>query len=535
MYRPVKAGEVFTTFIFDGKDCADMGVYSTTSGGTYTMYIEPTFKDETLDVPAYDGRYYYGTQYSAQQFQFNLFADNLSMTEYRNLRTWLKPRNVGKLILSDQPYKYYIVKITSIGTLGEHPLTDAQQVVHSVLGDSVEGNVVYTGKFTVTFQTVGSAYGYGLSYYRDDLVYDALNKYGIGVYPENYYYDSGLLYKDMAPALTRTVPANATGFDLTVYNPGSATAIPTIHLLSDESYNDNAFIQIDNNTLNTSTVINIEGLKGPLIIDCEKEIIITKGEEIDKDGNKKEIDIYNYGRFSGNLFEIGEETSVITLPESFTQTIENFYFRDYDSVYVINQTEQLEDGSEETYAWANINPLVMTVNKELIGLYFCINGNGGAKIIDIDEENNCLKLDNKVLTYEILPAVLNADGSVNKPSGMAFNYKGNLEVEPDKVEDFVPEDHLGTGSLGDVKSVTYYKKGAKNNRVLDKIVMYLYRYDKWDITSLFSSPEEFKDIYGNMQTRYLIFGANIVDVNDIKISTNIGECDISISFLPKYL
>ena len=152
MYRPVKAGELFTTFIFDGKDCADMGVYSTTSSSTYTMNLEPTFKDEMLEVPAYDGRYYYGTQYTAQQFQFNMFADNLSTTEYRNLRTWLKPRNVGKLILSDQPYKYYIVKVTSIGTLGEYPLTDVQHIDHnSILGDTKEGNVVYTGRFTVNF------------------------------------------------------------------------------------------------------------------------------------------------------------------------------------------------------------------------------------------------------------------------------------------------------------------------------------------------------------------------------------------------
>lgn len=506
MYRPVKAGEVFTTFIFDGKDCADMGVYSTTSSGTYTMYIEPTFKDETLEVPAYDGRYYYGTQYSTQQFQFNLFADNLSMTEYRNLRTWLKPRNVGKLILSDQPYKYYIVKITSIGALGEHPLTDAQQVVHSVLGDSVEGNVVYTGKFTVTFQTVGSVYGYGLSYYRDDLVYDALNKYGIGVYPENYYYDSGLLYKDMAPALTRTVPANAEEFDLTVYNPGSATAIPTIHLLSDESYADNAFIQLDNNTLNTSTVIDLYGLTGPLTIDCESEIIT------DKDGVKY------FGRFSGNLFEIGEETSVITLPESFTQTIEDFYFRDYDTIYIIN---------DENGTWAHINPLVMTVTEDLIGKYFCINGNGGAKITDIDNyEDNRVLLDENVLTYEILPAELNEDGTVARPSGMAFNYIGDYDSKEE-----LPEN----ANLGDVASVTYMKTTLKGAEVVDKVEMYLYRYSKWEQTNLFSSPEEFRDIYGKEVTRYLIFGANIVDVNDIKISTNIKECDVSISFLPKYL
>ena len=506
MYRPVKAGEVFTTFIFDGKDCADMGVYSTTSSGTYTMYIEPTFKDEMLDVPAYDGRYYYGTQYSTQQFQFNLFADNLSMTEYRNLRTWLKPRNVGKLILSDQPYKYYIVKITSIGTLGEHPLTDAQQVVHSVLGDSVEGNVVYTGKFTVTFQTVGSVYGYGLSYYRDDLVYDALNKYGIGVYPENYYYDSGLLYKDMAPALTRTVPANAMDFDLTVYNPGSATAIPTIHLLSNENYGDNAFIQLDNNTLNTSTVIDLYGLTGPLTIDCEGEVIT------DKNGVKY------FGRFSGNLFEIGEETSVITLPESFTQTIEDFYFRDYDTIYVSN---------DENGTWAHINPLVMTVTEDLIGKYFCINGNGGAKILDIDSyENNSVLLDGNVLTYEILPAELNEDGTVARPSGMAFNYIGDYSSKEE-----LPEN----ASLGDVAAVTYIKTTLKGAEVIDKIEMYLYRYNKWEKTNLFTHPDEFKNIYGDYEPRYLIFGANIVDVNDIKISTNIGECDVSISFLPRYL
>lgn len=506
MYRPVKAGEVFTTFIFDGKDCADMGVYSTTSSGTYTMYIEPTFKDEMLDVPAYDGRYYYGTQYSTQQFQFNLFADNLSMTEYRNLRTWLKPRNVGKLILSDQPYKYYIVKITSIGALGEHPLTDAQQVVHSVLGDSVEGNVVYTGKFTVTFQTVGSVYGYGLSYYRDDLVYDALNKYGIGVYPENYYYDSGLLYKDMAPALTRTVPANAMDFDLTVYNPGSATAMPTIHLLSDESYSDNAFIQLDNNTLNTSTVIDLYGLTGPLTIDCESEVIT------DKNGVKY------FGRFSGNLFEIGEETSVITLPESFTQTIEDFYFRDYDTIYIIN---------DENGTWAHINPLVMTVTEDLIGKYFCINGNGGAKIIDIDNyEDNRVLLDKDVLTYEILPVELNEDGTVARPSGLEFNYIGDYDSV-----NALPEE----AKLGDIASVTYTKTTIKGVEVIDKIDMYLYRYNKWEITNLFTHPDEFKNIYGDYEPRYLIFGANIVDVNDIKISTNIGECDVSISFLPRYL
>ena len=65
--------------------------------------------------------------------------------------------------------------------------------------------------------------------------------------------------------------------------------------------------------------------------------------------------------------------------------------------------------------------------------------------------------------------------------------------------------------------------------------MYLYRYGKWDITNLFTDPKEFENIDGDIESRYLIFGANIVDVNDIKISTNIGECEVSVSFLPRYL
>ena len=65
--RVVKAGELFSTFIFDGKDCANMGIYSVTSGAVYTMGIEPMFSDSKLEVPAYDGKYYYGTQITGQQ------------------------------------------------------------------------------------------------------------------------------------------------------------------------------------------------------------------------------------------------------------------------------------------------------------------------------------------------------------------------------------------------------------------------------------------------------------------------------------
>ena len=70
--------------------------------------------------------------------------------------------------------------------------------------------------------------------------------------------------------------------------------------------------------------------------------------------------------------------------------------------------------------------------------------------------------------------------------------------------------------------------------VLDTDEFYIYR-TKWDKTNLFTSEDEFKDYYGRLITRYLIFGANIVKLEDIKISSNIASFDLETSLLPRYL
>ena len=234
MNRAVKAGERWSTFIFDGVDCADLGVYAITNGSTYTTNLAPAFSDKKTTVTAYDGQYYYGTQITGQKFTLNMFAENLSYQELSKLKSWLNPRHIGKIIFSDQPFKYYYVKPTSVGALANIPLTDVQTPASSILGDFMEGNLVYVGKFTVTFETVGSAYGYGLGYFRDDLIYDALNHYGIGHYSENYFYDSGLLYKDMCPVMNwsyNVADSNANiEQSIPVYNPGDAKCYPRFTL-----------------------------------------------------------------------------------------------------------------------------------------------------------------------------------------------------------------------------------------------------------------------------------------------------------------
>ena len=499
MTRAVKTGELFATFNYNGKDCADMGVYNITSGSTYVMNIEPVFSDHKLEVPAYDGKYYYGTQITGQQFQFTCFCHDLTSTEYDKMRAWLNPRKIGRLILSDQPYKYYLVKPVSVSSLAAYPLTTIQTPDNSIMGDYIDGDVVYTGNFTVTFETVGSAYGYGMSYYRDDLIYDAKKKYG-----RDYYYNSGLLYKDMCPKATWDIEANALNQDIPMYNPGSAFAQPTYTIEHSGTFTQGSNIQFNNANTGTSTVIDLSNITGNITIDIASQTIEDDDENV------------YYGRFSGTVMTINPLEDVIELPETFVHNIEDTDLLEYDSFYI-------EDNV------VSINPMVLTVNDSMVGKYFCVNNNGGSKIIDYDITENTLTLSDTIFTPDIPRAEV--DGTtVVRPSGVAFNY---IEVH-----NIMPT----TGNFWDVC-------------VVDD-VWYVYQQigpstGKWIETSYFSSKDDFKNLFGDYITIYKMFGATIVELDELTITTgtninykdgsvirtgaSVGAFTLSAELRPRYL
>ena len=464
MVRNVKTGELFATFNFDGKDCADMGIYSVTSGAVYTINIEPTFSDENVEVPAYDGKYYYGTKITGQQFQFNCFCHDLLTTEYDRLRAWLNPRRIGRLILSDQPYKYYLVKPVSISTLGAYPLTTIQTPDYSFLGDYLKGDVVYTGNFTVTFETVGSAYGYGLCYYRDDLIYDAKEKYG-----RDYYYNSGLLYKDMNLKVVWDIEKNAQEQEIPFYNPGNAEGFPTYLIEGDGTFAEQSLIQINNTTAGTSTVIDLSGLQKPVSINMSSQTLV--------DATGKTF----YGRFTGTIMKLTPYRMIEELPETFIETIENTYVMEYDSFYIENNVVM-------------INPKVLEVSEDLIFKYFCVNKNGGSKILDIDKENNALILDPNVYTHDI-PRGESDNGIMIRPSGIEYRYVESGGALPEEAADM---------DVCVVHNKWYLFNGHTG---------------RWEETSLFASKEDFMNIYGYYIPIYKVFGATIVEADYITITT----------------
>ena len=501
MNRAVKAGERWSTFIFDGMDCADLGVYAITNGSTYTTNLAPNFTDKKTTVTAYDGQYYYGTQITGQKFTLNMFAENLSYQELSKLKSWLNPRHIGKIIFSDQPFKYYYVKPTSVGALANIPLSDIQTPSNSMLGDYLDGNAVYVGKFTVTFETVGSAYGYGLSYFRDDLVYDALAAFGAENYTDNYFYDSGLLYKDMCPAMRWDINVEDTNAgieqNISIYNPGDAKSYPRFILNLSNTVEDGGMVHFTNKTTKESCSIDLSKLSGEIVIDFTEQSVRAGAE-------KKPY----YGRMTGNMISISEKDPVIMIPDTVVENIEDYFIKEYDTIYVSNYVKNGEDVCEVT-----INPLALKVDDSWVDKYFCINSNGGAKIVGVDLKNNLCYLDTEKVTYDIKPAVVDESGVLVAPSGFACNY---IEIGEDK--DKIPTNP----QVGDV--YTYQDK------------WYMYRNGEWTETNLFTSRSQFKNMYGDYITQYLVFGANVVDLDDIVITTtNMPDFEMKAEILPRYI
>lgn len=247
----VDKGEIYLTFVFDGIDSTQIGVVSVSDGSTYNTPILPTFTDNSLEVDGYDGRYYFNTRITQKDFTYNCFIDNLSAFQFDQLKSWIRPKKIGKLIRPEEPYRYYWVKVSSVDNLGNIPLTHPDT-----------GGVSYTGNFSVTFTTIGQSCGYGMFYYQDDLKYYEYRDIFDGT--QDYYYDTGLLYKEeMLPLhVTRT----AGTWDPQIYNPGTYRSKIRLQITPSADIA-SGVITLTNETIGDVGIVNLVNLKkGDLLV-----------------------------------------------------------------------------------------------------------------------------------------------------------------------------------------------------------------------------------------------------------------------------
>lgn len=260
----VDKGEIYLTFVFNGIDSSQVGVVSVTSSGTYDTTLLPSFDDNYLDTDGYNGRYYFNTRLTQKEFSYNCFIDNLSPAQFEQLKAWLRPQKIGKLIRPEEPYIYYWAKVNSVDNLNNIPLTHPDT-----------GGVSYTGDFSIEFTTIGQACGYGMFYYKDDLKYYEYRD--IFDETEDYYYDTGLMYKEEMLPLTFSVESSTVTPG--IYNPGTYESRMILTLTPSTDISEGTIV-ITNYTTGDVAVVVLNGLVAgdSLVLDWDKNEFLLNGE-----------------------------------------------------------------------------------------------------------------------------------------------------------------------------------------------------------------------------------------------------------------
>ena len=104
----------FMGFTFGGKHSSNMGIVRTSDGSRYNSELLPSFNDVTVAVPGGDGTYYFGSYYQQKVFSVPFATDELTESEFRELRRWFGDKGIHQLIFDEAPYKAYSAKIAAV-------------------------------------------------------------------------------------------------------------------------------------------------------------------------------------------------------------------------------------------------------------------------------------------------------------------------------------------------------------------------------------------------------------------------------------
>ena len=107
----------FIGFTFNGVHSSDMGIIRTSDGSRFNENLLPTFTDKTVQIPGGDGTYYFGSNYTQRQIPISIATDELTETQFRQLKQWLGDKQIHPLVFDEAPYKTYMVKTSSAPTL----------------------------------------------------------------------------------------------------------------------------------------------------------------------------------------------------------------------------------------------------------------------------------------------------------------------------------------------------------------------------------------------------------------------------------
>lgn len=102
----------FVGFRFGGIHSSDLGIKHVSDGSRYNEDLLPSLQDKTVQIPGGDGTYYFGSYYTQRSIPVSIAFDDMTETQFRELRFLISKKEPQELIFDERPYKKYMAKIS---------------------------------------------------------------------------------------------------------------------------------------------------------------------------------------------------------------------------------------------------------------------------------------------------------------------------------------------------------------------------------------------------------------------------------------
>ena len=145
----------FIDFKFGDHWASDFNLLAVSSGDRYSPPVYGSVNPNTAIIAGKVGVYKWKTQVNEKVFNIKIAFDNINGQILNQIKEWLNPFKIDKLVFKEEPYKYYWVALNTEPKLDFLPFLEETKVVNGIAFK--EG--VYKGEFELQFVCFDN-YGY---------------------------------------------------------------------------------------------------------------------------------------------------------------------------------------------------------------------------------------------------------------------------------------------------------------------------------------------------------------------------------------
>jgi hypothetical protein len=202
-------------FTFDGRHSSEFGLLVVSDGSRYHQNLSSDFSDNIQTVPGRNGGYFFGTQLGMKNFDINCAFDNMTTHMKNEVQMWLYPDKVGWLVFDENPYKKYLVKISTVPVFNFLPFNNLKNIHSYNLQEEV-----LKGEVNITFFSF-EEYGYENEEYLLPIIdkNEIIPQHAIdsGLIPKDYQHSGIFLPNEKVNAIPKDT-------EFSLYNAGNGIA-----------------------------------------------------------------------------------------------------------------------------------------------------------------------------------------------------------------------------------------------------------------------------------------------------------------------